>query len=181
METETTGEILGFGSHYACDIMVRNRQKILLIREKLTQFTFGRILEKETSDEILNALIQLIADFIPEYGTVIRTDNAPQFQKLSSLNDDLEFWLKKFNIKLELGATFNSNKNPIAENMVKEVHKEINKAGFLNDQINDIQLMVVIKNINSRVRDRGLTAKEIFCMRDQATNKNIIQKDENLY
>ena len=26
---ETTGEIIGFGSHFACDIMVRNRQKIV--------------------------------------------------------------------------------------------------------------------------------------------------------
>ena len=177
---ETTGEILGFGSHFACDVMVRNRQKVLLIREKLSQFTMGRILERETADEILNALIMLIADFIPDYGTVIRTDNAPQFQKLSSLDAESESWLRKFNIKLELGSTFNSNKNPIAENMVKEVHKEINKAGFLNEQINDIQLMVVLKNINSRVRDRGLSAKEMCFMRDQATNKNIVQNDVDL-
>ena len=94
----------------------------------------------------------LIANMIPEYGTVIRTDNAPQFQRLNSLSNDPNSWLKKFNIKIELGSTFNHNRNPIAENLVKECHKEINKAGYTNDVLNDIQITQVVKNINSRVR-----------------------------
>ena len=83
---ETTGEIIGFGSHFACDVMVRNNQKILLIREKLSQFTQGHILEKETGQSILCALVTLIADKIPDYGTVVRTDNASVFQKIQSLS-----------------------------------------------------------------------------------------------
>ena len=177
---ETTGDITGFGSHFACDIMVRNTQKILLIREKLTQFTMAKILEHETADDILSAIVVSIADMIPEYGTVIRTDNAPQFQRLNSLSNDPNSWLKKFNIKIELGSTFNHNRNPIAENLVKECHKEINKAGYTNDVLNDIQITQVVKNINSRVRDRGLSAKEMCFMRDQATNRNILHKDEDL-
>ena len=177
---ETTGDITGFGSHFACDIMVRNTQKILLIREKLTQFTSAKVLLNENADEMLKAIIVLIADMIPEYGTVIRTDNAPQFQRLNALSGDPDSWLKKFNIKIELGATFNHNRNPIAENLVKECHKEINRAGYTNDQLNEFQLSQVIRNINSRVRDRGLSAKEMCFMRDQATNRNILHKDEEL-
>ena len=133
--------------------MVRNTQKVLLIREKLTQFTKATILQNETADEIIEAIVIMIADMIPEYGTVIRTDNAPQFQKLRSLVDDPDSWLHKFNIKIELGETFNHNKNPIAENLVKECHKEINKAGYTNDVLDNFQLTQVIRNINSRVRD----------------------------
>ena len=64
---ETTGIIEGFGSHFACDIMVRNKQHILLIREKLTQCTQAKILERENAEEILAAIIELISDKIPEY------------------------------------------------------------------------------------------------------------------
>ena len=177
---ETTGEITGFGSHFACDVMVRNTQKILLIREKLTQFTLAKILDRETADDMLAAIISLVADMIPECGTIIRTDNAPQFQCLNSLSDDPNSWLNKFNIKIELGSTFNHNRNPIAENLVKECHKEINRAGYTNDQLNTMQLSLIIKNINSRVRNRGLSAKEMCFMRDQATNRNILHKDEDL-
>ena len=46
--------------------------------------------------------------------------------------------------------------------------------------LNDIQITLVVKNINSRVRDRGLSAKEMCFMRDQATNRNILHKDEDL-
>merc|ERR1711923_169233 len=53
---EMTGDVTGFGSHFACDIMVRNSQKILLIREKLTQFTSAKVLLNENADEMLKVI-----------------------------------------------------------------------------------------------------------------------------
>ena len=96
------------------------------------------------------------------------------------MSSDPDSWLHKFNIRIDLGETFNHNKNPIAENLVKECHKEINKAGYTNDILDDFQLTQVIRNINSHVRDRGLSAKEMCYMRYQATNKNIAAKDDKL-
>ena len=177
---ETTGQIQGFGSHFACDIMVRNSQKILWIREKLTQFTGAKILEQDTGDETLKAIVMLIADMVPEYGSVVRTDNASTFQKINSSVDKGDSWLNKFNIKLELGETFNQNHNPIAENLIKEAHKEVNKAGYTSNQMDELQLSLVVKNINSRIRNRGLSAKEMCFMRDQVTNKNINYDDTTL-
>ena len=177
---ETTGDITGFGSHFACDVMKRHSQSILLIREKLTQYTQGSILSQETSDNILNSLVPLIADKIPEYGAIVRTDNASTFQKLTASQEDPNSWLNKFNIKIEMGETFNHNRNPIAENLMKECHKEINRAGFVDTPLDECKLALVIKNINSRIRDRGLSAKEMCYMRDQVTNKNIHHADEKL-
>ena len=37
-----------------------------------------------------------------------------------------------------------------------------------------------MKTMNSRIRNRGLSAKEMCFMRDLGTNKNIIQQDEKL-
>ena len=120
---ETTGEVYGFGSHFSCDIMNRKSQSILLIREKLTQYTQGTLLSQETSQNILTSLITLIGDKIPEYGTGIRTDNASTFQKLSASQQDPQSWLHIINMKIEMGETFNHNRNPIAENLMKECHK----------------------------------------------------------
>ena len=92
-------------------------------------------------------------------------------------NLSLQSWLKKFQITIDMGETFNKNRNPIAENVVKEYHKEMNKAGYVDTQIDEFQLALVLKNINSRIRDRGLTAKGMCFMRDQATNRNIQHKD----
>lgn len=94
--------------------------------------------------------------------------------RLSSKNFTLplDSWLSKFQIKIEMGETFNKNRNPIAENLVKECHKEVNKAGY-----NALMLALVLRNINSRIRDRGLSSKEMCFMRDQATNRNINHKD----
>ena len=177
---ETTGEINGFGSHFACDLMARNSQKILWIREKLTQFTKAQVLENDTADDILKAIITTIADQIPEYGTIVRTDNASTFQKLNYSSNDVESWLSKFNIRLKLGETFNKNHNPIAENLIKEAHKEINRAGYTDVQLNEMQLALIVKNINSRIRNRGLSAKEMCFMRDQMTNRNINHNDDKL-
>ena len=177
---ETTGIIEGFGSHFACDVMVRNQQHILLIREKLTQFTQAKILEKENAEEMMTAIIELIADKIPEAGTSIRTDNATPFQKLKSLSSNIDSWLKKFNIEIDLGQTFNHNRNPVAENLVKECHKEINKAGFTNDRLNVFQLTQIMRTINSRIRNRNLSAKEMCFMRDMATNRSINLQDDHL-
>ena len=177
---ETTGEVKGFGSHFACDVMVRHSQKILLIREKLTQYTHGCILANETGQDIMTAIIKLIVDKVPDYGTTIRTDNASTFQKVSSMSNVPGSWLEKFNIRIEMGDTFNHNRNPIAENLVKECHKEINKAGFADSPLDECQLAVVIRNINSRIRNRGLSAKEMCFMRDQATNRNIAHNDDQL-
>ena len=33
---------------------------------------------------------------------------------------DIDSWLKKFQITIDLGQTFNHNKNPITENLIKK-------------------------------------------------------------
>ena len=91
---------------YSCsEIDIPRKHCVLLIREKLTQFTLAKILDRETADDMLAAIISLVADMIPECGTIIRTDNAPQFQCLNSLSDDPNSWLNKFNIKIDKKIT----------------------------------------------------------------------------
>ena len=75
------------------------------------------------------------------------------FQKLQNLSEDLSSSLTKFRISIDLGQVFNHNRNPIAENLIKEGHKEINRAGYTNEQLDELKLTQALKNINSRVRE----------------------------
>ena len=61
---------------------------------------------------------------MPDEGAIIQVDCAPALQTLASefkLDGSI---LKKLGIVVDVGRTLNVNKNPIAENCIKEFHKE---------------------------------------------------------
>ena len=80
--------------------------------------------------------------------------------------------LHKFHIKIDLGRTFNVNKNPIAENGIKEFHKECLRLRPSGGPLTRADLVIITKTMNERIRDRGFSAKEILLQRDQASNAN---------
>ena len=177
---EMTTSVEGFGCNFSADVMVRMKQKIIVIREKMSQFVFARLIQDETSDTLANAIIPLISDLVPESGATIRTDNAPAFIKLNSESKLENSIFKASNIVLELGDTLNQNKNPVAENAIKELQKEFLRLGFSNKHLEPINLALAVKNINSRIRERGFSSKEICFKRSQTTNENIKLNDAKL-
>ena len=153
----------------------------------MSQFVFARLIPDETSETLSNAMIPLISDFVPESGAIIRTDNAPAFIKLNSESKLDNSVFKSSNIQLELGDTLNQNKNPVGENAIKELQKEFLRLGYSNKQLEPVTLSIAVKNINSRIRERGYSSKEMCFKRSQTTNGNIrmnesklIQSQENL-
>ena len=74
----------------------------------------------------------------------------------------------------------NKNKNPIAENAIKEFHKERLKLNPCGGKISEIERAIITKNMNSRVRERGLTSKEIAFNKDQISNSVKPSNDEAL-
>ena len=175
-----TTSVDGFGANFSIDVMVRLKQKIVVVREKMSQFVSASIIADETAKTIMNAFLPLISDSIPETGATLRTDNAPAFQKLLSLSKEDGSPFNKLKIKLELGDTLNVNKNPVAENAVKELEKEFLRLGFSNMQLNPTDLAIAVRNINSRIRDRGYSSKEICFKRSQTTNESIKVNDFKL-
>lgn len=69
------------GSSFAADVLKRERQLILVIRECVTSFTFTKLIESERHLDLRDAIIQLLAEVHPLNGpfVVIRTDPAPGF------------------------------------------------------------------------------------------------------
>ena len=117
---------------------------------------------------------------MPDDGAIIQVDCAPGLQTLaaeSKLNGSI---LKKLGVFVDVGRTLNKNKNPIAENCIKEFHKERLRLNIPAGQLSEINRAIITKNINSRIRERGLTAKEMAFSRDQVDNRIKPVSDEKL-
>ena len=77
------------GSQYACDIMKRERQMIMIIREYVSSYTFTTLIQSEGHVDLRDNLIKLLVGFIPLEGpkAVVRVDPASGFKALE--NDPL--------------------------------------------------------------------------------------------
>ena len=152
-----------------------------MCREKLSQFTTLKLLRDETADSLKNALVSSILDFIPTSGAEVQVDCATAFQTLSKECSKEGTTLANLGIKVVMGRTFNVNKNPIAENAIKEYHKERLRLDPAGGRVTENQLAVIARNMNSRIRLRGLSPKEILLRRDQVTNEvKDIEGDDQL-
>ena len=165
------------GSQFAADVIVRERQKILVVREYVSCFTRAMLIASEKQDDLREALICLTSDLICLDGplAVIRTDPAPGFQ---SLVGDMS--LSEHRLSLEIGRTKNVNKNPVGEKAVQEVQAEILRITNQSGSVSTSVLNKAINSLNCRIRTDGLSAREIFFQRDQYTNNQIPIGDLNI-
>ena len=152
----------------------------MLIREKLSKFTITTIIQSESAEDLRNALIPNIIEFIPDNGATIQVDNAPGFQSLWAECKSEGSVFRKLNIKIDLGRTLNRNKNPIAENAIKEFHKECLRLNPTGGPLTKLNLAMITKTMNERIRNRGYSSKEIAFRRDQIQNTVKDVSDEQL-
>lgn len=109
------------GVAFAADVIKRNRQFILVLRECTTTFTASCLIQDGSHDTLLDALTRLIIGIHPLDGprAIVRVDPAPGFVFMSS--NDL---LKHLNVTFEDGHVKNKNKNPVAKKAVCELEEE---------------------------------------------------------
>ena len=157
-----------FGSQFACDILRRERQMILIVREYISSYTLTQIVPSEQHQDLRRALIKLLVDYVPLDGplAVVRADPAPGFRALE--NDPI---LKSHRILLELGKAKNINKNPVAERAVQEFEEVVRKMESHGEPINDQTLALATSRLNRKMRSNGLSSREIMTQRDQYTNE----------
>ena len=79
-----------------------------------------------------------------------------------------------------MGRLINKNKNPVAENAVKEVLKEILRLKAANSTISQTDLDIVMRNINNRITFNGLSTKEIMFKRDMISNEDMLVKSKQI-
>ena len=177
-QAQSTGDPpAAVGIQFAADILKRNTQTILVIRETVSSFTVTQIISDERSDTIKQAIISLLLEFIPLGGpkAVIRCDNAPGFAAL--VNDKA---LLSHRIELELGRVKNTNKNPVAEKAIEELELELLKQNPRGERCTQVSLAVATARLNSRIRGRGLSAREMWTQRDMFDNQQLPIDDLHL-
>lgn len=150
-------------SSFAADVKRRERQIILVLRECVTSYTFTKLLESERTQELRDAVIQLLAEVHPLDGpfAIIRIDPAPGFKAL--VNDEL---LTRHRIAIELGRPKNVNKNPVAERAIQELEVEILRFDPDNKVVSHLSLALITARLNTRIMNRGLSAREMWSQRD---------------
>ncbi|XP_068752665.1 uncharacterized protein [Montipora capricornis] len=170
IEQSTSDPPDGFGISFAADIIKRYRQLVLVVRETSTSFTAACLLDNERRESIRSGLLRLCLELRPLSGppSVIRVDPAPGF---ASLGDD-EI-LKQYGFAVEVGRVKNPNKNPVAEKCVAELGDELLRVCPEGGTISPLSLAVATANLNTRIRNRGLSAREMWLQRDQFTNAQI--------
>ena len=174
VEQSTSPPPNSIGQSFAADVLKRARQLILVLRETATSYTSTLLLENERHLTLRDALLQLCIPMRPMDGppAVIRTDPAPGFKALTE--DKL---LNQHRIIIELGRSKNPNKNPVAEKAVQELENELLRQDPFGGTVSPCTLAVATAALNSRLRSRGLSAREMWTQRDQFSNVQIPMED----
>ena len=174
VEEFTTSDTLpALGTHFSCDIMRRAGQFVFVLRDSFSSYTVSRILPNERSDTVRGAIIECIAELKSPTGCILRGDGA-----MSCLASDKE--LLSHNIIIEVGRLKNRNKNPQAEKAIQELEREIKTSHPDNRPLSPASLAVITSRLNSRVRNRGLSAREIAFQRDGQTGEQLNITDKLL-
>ena len=165
------------GQSFAADVIKRSRQLIFVLRKTVTSYTSSVSLEDDRHQTLGDAIVKLCLELRPLDGpsAVIRTDPAPGFKAL--VDDPL---LKKHRITIELGQAKNPNKNPVAERAVQELETELLRQESLGGAVSPLTLAVATSALNSRIRSRGLSSREMWTQRDQFSNQQLPLADDHL-
>ena len=175
LQQQSTGdppEVIGVA--FAADVIKRERQLILVLRETVTSYTEACLVESERHSDLRDALIQMCIGLRPLDGpmAVVRTDPAPGFVAL--VNDEV---LGQHRICVEIGRVKNPNKNPVAERAVQELEGELLRRDPNGGPVSGRTLAVAVSNLNSRIRGRGLSSRELLYQRDQFTGVQLPIQD----
>lgn len=176
-EQSTTPPPEVVGIYFAADVLKRNKQLILVLRETVSSYTTACMIENEKQDTLRVALLKLVLGLHPLEGpsAIIRCDAAPGFV---ALRDDET--LKSFKIVLEIGRVKNVNKNPVAERAILEFENELLRHDPSGGPVSELGLSIVIARLNSRIRNCGLSSRELWTQRNQFTNEQLPLSDRAL-
>ena len=177
IDQSTSDPPAAVGVSFAADILKQSRQLILVLRECVTSYTSTLLVVDEKYGTLRDGLIQLCVGLRPLDGpnAVIRCDPAPAFRAL--VNDQL---LLQHKISLEIGRVKNQNKNPVAERAIQELEHELLRLQPEGGTVSPRTLSVATAHLNSRIRSRGLSSREMWTQRDQFTNSQVPLTDQAL-
>ena len=169
------------GQRFAADVIKRNKQLILLLRECVSSYTQAELIPNETASEIADSLLRLSNVMRPSklMPMKIRLDPHPSHRSLLQ-QVKANKGLATHGIDVELGRELNLNKNPVAECAVRELIREILCLFPDGGKISSTGLSEAVACLNSKLRAPGLSAHEVFTQRDQTSGLQLSMDDLKL-
>ena len=163
------------GLIFNADVIKRYGQKIIVCTDIFSSYSTAKIILNEQSQTLLQSLIECISPIRSNNPVLIRTDSASGFKAL--IKDPS---LERLSIKIE--TTDPSNKNSIGtvDKAIRELEEEIVKVAPHSSSINQTILALALESLNTKIRNRGLSAHEILFSRENQSNKNLTLSDEKL-
>jgi hypothetical protein len=165
------------GVSFCLDIMKRNKQLVVVLRETVSAFSFTMFVTDEKRDSMRNAILTLCADVrsLGDQNIYIRVDPAPGLSSLAS--DPI---LQAHGIQVVIGQAKNVNKNPVAERCIQELGLECLKLCPEGGPLTAVSLALATANMNARIRECGLSSREMWTHRDQITGEQLPLDDQQI-
>ena len=140
-------------------------------------YSVSRIIENEQHNTLQSALACMCLELRSLDGpmAVIRVNPAPGFVALTE-----DKTLTDLHLQLEIGRVKNINKNPIAEWAIEELEGELLRQQPGGGHITPLVLAQATARLNSRIRSRGLSSREMFLQCDQFINEQLPLVDHDL-
>ena len=88
--------------------------------------------------------------------------------------------LKEHGITIDYGRVKNPNKNPVIDKCIQELEREFLSAELDGQSLSNTTIGTSLRQLNSRIRHCGLSAKEIITKRDQITGYPLEFSDTDL-
>ena len=166
------------GKSFTVDILRTGKRFIMVSMENFSGFLATAFLPSEKADILLEGLIQIISPFKASSPSLvtIRTDKAPGFKALKGKTAEL----KDLGIDMDLGEPKNKNSTALVDRKMQELETEIKKLSPNHNFISVKILARATSAVNEKIRNQGLSSKEILFSRDQYSHANLPLVDKSI-
>ena len=167
-----------FGRHFATDVIRREKQKILVLRETATSYTWAKFVPSETAKDLEAGLRCLFALARPPNATqlcVCRCDNASAFKGVVK-----DISLRDIGVSLDLSNAANKNGNPVAEKANSEMHDAIKSIQPKGGKLSEVALATAVSSLNAKPRWSKMSAVELWTSRDMLTGKHLLFSQDDI-
>ena len=163
------------GKTFTVDVIKHAKKNILVAVENFSGFISTCFIATETSKDLVEGIIKAIFP-IKSALSVVRVDQAPGFRKL--IKDKIS--IADLGLELTPGDAKNKNALAIVDKKISELEKEIKKIAPSQNIITVKILALATNTVNEKIRNQGMSAKEILFSRDQITSENLHLQDADI-
>ena len=141
---------------FAADVLIRNKQAILVLRKTSTSYTVASIVPDKKTNSLRETIARLCLDLRPisRPPVTVRVDPAPGFVALKQ-----DPTLKQLGIFLKIGCI---SKNPVAEKAISELENELLRQIPNGGPVTQYSLALSIARLNSHLWRNSVSAYELW-------------------